>query len=805
MSLRNDFHVAQTHMAVSHAITQFTHFARQMMATPAIKSAFETAPQAVIGGRNFLQIALDDAMDAFVSVMTATIENSNVKFEDIPHEFYHKLMKDRHGPKVTAKEAKDALREAIDDKLSMPAALRNERLPAFLQVIMHEADPPALANIANSWLNVIENMQLLMLDDAALAAKRVSVELKMAAASKIQGVIDQRQKNAGVMGGKGGGAGKTGNTFEAIVEKLEGMDLPEEVKTKVAEEIDNYNSTQGQGPEASKIKQYLKWVADLPWGKFSELEDDLNKTQSILDEDHYGLERVKEAVVEHVGVEAHTGGNSGRILCLVGPPGVGKTSIGKSIAKATGRSYARMALGGVRDEATIRGHSRTYVGSRPGRVIETMKTAGTNNPMIILDEIDKMGGQSVNGDPTAAMLEVLDPGQNDSFHDNFMEIDYDLSKVMFIATANDLYSIPGPLRDRMDIIQIPGYTREEKLEIAKRHLVKKRMAANGLTDAEIEIKDSAIRELINGYTREAGVRSLDRILDKVCRKAVIMRKKDDSVGKVVVDDKTLEDILGASKIKRMDVKAKGDRVGVVNGLAYSTVGGSIMQIGAQLRPSRADNHDKRDFVLKVTGNLGKTMDESTEYALTSALEHIMDKIGTMPNGLKGYEIHVAPLEGAVPKDGPSAGAAITLALVSLMTNIPIKCNVAMTGAISQYGEVMPIGGLPEKMDGALQDGADTVLVPRANEGDLDDVPESVKSKLNIIIVDTIEDVLEHALSAPLSTAKMTAKNQGGASDNFNARSGGQPPANDDTPQDTASHEETRKLSPWAQGPSRLKL
>lgn len=804
MSLKNDFHVAKTHIAVSHAISQFTQMARQMINAPVIKTAFEAAPAAALGDRNFLQVVLDDSMDAFVSVMAGTIENSNVEFEDIPHEFYWKLMKDRHGQAVTKQEAMDALKEAIDDKLATPMPLREKSLPLFLQIIMHDAEPQMLANIANGWLNVVEQMQLLMLDEPALAAKSVAQHLKTSAATNIQGIIDMRQKNAGAIGGMGGSVpgGKTGNSFEAIVEKLKNMTLPDEVRAKVDEEIENYNSTGGQGPEASKIKQYLKWVADLPWAQYSELEDDLNKTQEILDEDHYGLERVKEAIVEHVGVEAHTGGNTGRILCLVGPPGVGKTSIGKSIAQATGRSYARMALGGVRDEATIRGHSRTYVGSRPGRVIETMKNAGTNNPMIILDEIDKMGGQSINGDPTAAMLEVLDPGQNDSFHDNFMEIDYDLSKVMFIATANDLYSIPGPLRDRMDIIQIPGYTREEKLEIAKRHLVKKRMAVNGLTDNEIEIQESAIKELINGYTREAGVRSLDRILDKVCRKAVIARKKDPSIGKVTVDASSLEDLLGPSKIKHMDVQAKGDRVGVVNGLVYTGIGGSILQLGAKLRPTRMDNPEKKDFVLKITGNLGKVMDESHEYALTTALEHIVENMTDIPD-LKGYEIHIGPLEGAIPKDGPSAGAAIATSLISLMTNIPIKCNVAMTGAISQYGEVMPIGGLAEKMDGALQDGADTVLVPRDNEGDLDDVPESVKSKLNIIVVDTIEDVLEHALAAPLPGAQAKVKNDGGTSTDFNA--GARKPANDDEPPQDMNRPETKKLSPWAGSPSRLKL
>ncbi len=752
MSLRNDFHAANAHTAAYQTLARYIAFAGQMNDSAGVRHAVEHAPQTVIKGRNFLQLVLDDTMDAFATLMARTIQDSDVTFEEVPHEFFLKLMRDRYGSKIKKDDAKEALRKVIDFKMAQSSRVvaQQSDLPTSIRIVMEDVEPPVLAALANGWTTMLRSLSTLMMSDRGLAASNAANEMATGVRMEVQEHIENVMRNQQGLGlGGPGGPGRAGGkgSFDAVLKTLETKNFPPDVKEKVEEELEKLKN-EPTGTEANKTREYLKWVAALPWSEYSALEKDINKTESTLEADHYGLTKVKRAIVEHVAVENHTNGNSGRILCLVGPPGVGKTSIASSIAKATGREYQRISLGGIRDESVIRGHGRTYLGSRPGRIVHALKKAGTNNPLFVLDEIDKMGEGGPQGNPAAAMLEVLDPAQNNTFNDHFMEVDLDLSKVMFIATANELDNIPGPLRDRMDIIRIPGYTREEKMEIAKRHLIVKKMASNGLTPADIEIRSDALGYMISKYTREAGVRSLERLIDKVCRRVVVDNEKAVTKGKVTVTPADLENILGPVRIKRLDVTANGDRVGIVNGLAYSEVGGSILQLEAVMRPSRMQDARQKDFLLNVTGNLGKVMNESTEAALSAALDVVATSRTKLPEQDR-YVLHINAVEGAVPKDGPSAGAAIATAIISVLTDIPIRSNVAMTGAISGNGYVLPIGGLPEKLDGALQDGADTVIIPRANLPDLEDVPASIRDKLIIKAADRIEDVLDIALARPL--------------------------------------------------------
>ncbi len=757
MSLHEDFtHVANAHTQSYQRLVDFLGLISGMATSNAkIKEAIEHAPKQVTRERTFAQIVLDETLDAFASVMAKTIDTSDATIDNVPHEFYLKLLRQREDESVTVADAKARLARHIEFRSKHQSSPLNSGMPTFLKLIFEEMDPSTRAGIGNAWIGVVNGFAQLMMSEQALAAQAAANEIAAGTAGEVNqrnAAWMQRNKALGISPdglGMAGDAAGGSKKFQQAMEALKEKTLPETVKEMVDEELEKLGQLHPQSPETSKVREWLMLVASLPWNEKTDLQTDLNATEAKLNEDHYGMDKVKEAILEHVAVENHTGKSTGKTLLLIGPPGVGKTSILKSVAEATGRNYARMALGGVRDEATIRGHSRTYLGSKPGRIVETMKRAGSMNPLIALDEIDKM-----QGDPGAAMLEVLDPAQNHSFYDHYLDLEFDLSGVMFVATAND-YTIHPALLDRMKVIQLPGYTQEEKLEIAKRHLVPQRLKENGLDDSQLAFTDDGLKALINGYTREAGVRGLMGQIDDVSRKVVVRIGKGDKA-KVTVTPDNLQDIIGPPKVEKLDVTAKGNRIGVVNGLAFSAVGGSIMQIGAQIRPARDEEKSKtKDFVLKVTGNLGKVMGESTEYALTSTLSHIMDSIGGFPKGIKGHEIHAAPLEGAVPKDGPSAGAAITTALVSLLTRIPVRSNVAMTGAISQFGEVGKIGGLLEKLDGAIRDGADTVLIPKANEPDLEKVPDTIKNKLTIIPVSTIDEVLEHALTTPLHEAKLT--------------------------------------------------
>ena len=528
------------------------------------------------------------------------------------------------------------------------------------------------------------------------------------------------------------GEGGASEDIAELNEKINKTKLSKEAKEKALNELKKLKQMSPMSAEATVVRNYLDWLLDIPWGKKKRIKKDINKSQEILDKDHYGLEKVKDRITEYLAVQNRSSKVKGPILCLVGPPGVGKTSLGKSIASATGREFIRMSLGGVRDEAEIRGHRRTYIGSMPGRIIQALKKVKTSNPIFLLDEIDKLG-QDFRGDPASALLEVLDPEQNNAFNDHYLEVDYDLSQVMFVTTANTM-NIPGPLLDRMEIIRIAGYTEEEKLEIAKRHLIEKVKENNALTDKEFKISDDVIRSVIQNYTREAGVRNLERELNSLGRKAVkeISQNKSDSLN---VSSDNISDYLGVKKF-RYGKKENDDLIGVVTGLAWTQVGGDILNVEAVMVPGQGK--------IRTTGKLGDVMKESID-AASSFVRSRAVNYGIEPPIFQRKDIHVHVPEGATPKDGPSAGVAMIIAIISVMAGIPVKNDVAMTGEMSLRGRVLPIGGLKEKLLAALRSGIKTVLVPSDNDRELSEVPDNIKDKLNIKLVSTIDEALELAL------------------------------------------------------------
>lgn len=521
--------------------------------------------------------------------------------------------------------------------------------------------------------------------------------------------------------------------FETLKKKIEESKMPKEARDKAEQELHKLKMMSPMSAEATVVRSYIDWMVNVPWTKRSKVKKDLSKAEEILNADHYGLERVKERILEYLAVQSRINKLKGPILCLVGPPGVGKTSLGRSIAAATGRQYVRMALGGVRDEAEIRGHRRTYIGSMPGKLIQKMAKVGVNNPLFLLDEIDKMSSD-MRGDPASALLEVLDPEQNNSFNDHYLEVDYDLSDVMFVATSNSM-NIPGPLLDRMEVIRLSGYTEDEKLNIAKDHLVSKQVERNGLKPSEIVIEDSAIVGIIRYYTREAGVRGLEREISKICRKAVKKILLDKGVKTVVVNQQNLKEFLG---VQRFDYgKAEeSNRIGQVNGLAWTEVGGDLLTIETQSMPGKGK--------LTQTGSLGDVMQESIQAAMT-VVRSRAEKLGINPDFYEKKDIHVHVPEGATPKDGPSAGIAMCTALVSSLTGNPVKAEVAMTGEITLRGEVLPIGGLKEKLLAAHRGGIKTVLIPKDNERDLEEIPDNVIADLQVLPVQWIDEVLKVAL------------------------------------------------------------
>lgn len=518
-----------------------------------------------------------------------------------------------------------------------------------------------------------------------------------------------------------------------IREEIQNQPYPQHIKDKIEEELKRYDMMPPASSEANVVRTYIDWVMKTPWYQETEDTQDINEVERILNEDHFGLEKPKERIVEHLAVKQMTQSLNAPIICLVGPPGVGKTSISKSIARALGRKFVKASLGGVRDEAEISGHRRTYLGSMPGRIIQGMKKAGVINPVFLLDEIDKMSSD-YKGDPTSAMLEVLDPEQNQFFSDNYLEEPYDLSKVLFIATANDLGSIPDPLRDRLEIIEISSYTEQEKLEIAKRHLLKKELAVHGLKPEQLQVSDEAMMYVIRHYTREAGVRQLERLIAKICRKAVLKILKDQSlVLSLNVED--LEEYLGKAPFEHTK-KLDKPQVGVVTGMAYTQYGGDILPIEV--------NHFAGSGKFIITGQLGDVMKESASIAL-DYMKANSQKYGLENIEFDKQDIHIHVPEGAVKKDGPSAGVTLTTAILSAFSNRPVRDDVAMTGEITLRGQVLPIGGLKEKSISAHRSGIRTIIIPKDNEKDIDDIPQSVQNDLNIILADNIDTVLENAL------------------------------------------------------------
>ena len=534
--------------------------------------------------------------------------------------------------------------------------------------------------------------------------------------------------------------------MDEIREKVEKTKLTKEAREKVDKEISRLQKMSPMSAEANVSRNYIDWMLSVPWGKKKRVQRDLAKAQEILDADHYGLDKVKTRIIENLAVQSRTKKVKGPILCLVGPPGVGKTSLGKSVARATGREFVRVSLGGVRDESEIRGHRRTYIGSMPGRIIQSMKKAKSNNPLFLLDEIDKMG-QDHRGDPSAALLEVLDPEQNDTFNDHYLDVDYDLSDVMFITTANSL-NMSQPLLDLMEIIRIPGYTEDEKVEIATRHLIPEQTKEQGLKASEFSLNEAALRDIIRYYTREAGVRGLKREISSLARK-VLTKIVSKEIESLAVTPKHLDDLLGVKKF-RFGKTDTEDQIGVVTGLAWTSVGGDILTIEAVSMAGKG--------AMKVTGNLKDVMKESIS-AANSYVQAKAPELGISPRLFRSTDIHVHVPDGATPKDGPSAGIGMVTAIVSVLSDIPVRHDIAMTGEVTLRGRVTAIGGLKEKLLAALRGGVKTVLIPQENEKDLADIPENVKSALEIIPVEHVSEVLKHALTKKIKPVKWTSSDE----------------------------------------------
>jgi ATP-dependent Lon protease len=529
------------------------------------------------------------------------------------------------------------------------------------------------------------------------------------------------------------GEGEEGADLDEMEKKIKAAGMTKEALAKAQAELKKLRLMSPMSAEATVVRNYIETLTGLPWKKRSRISKDLTEAEKILDKDHFGLEKVKERILEYLAVQQRVDKLKAPILCLVGPPGVGKTSLGQSIARSTSRKFVRMSLGGVRDEAEIRGHRRTYIGSMPGKILQNMTRVGVKNPLFLLDEVDKMG-MDFRGDPSSALLEVLDPEQNATFVDHYVEVEYDLSDVMFVATANTL-NIPAPLLDRMEIIRLSGYTEDEKVNIAQRYLLPKQIKTNGLKTTELSVTEEALRDLIRYYTREAGVRSLEREISKICRKVVkslVMRKRS---SKIVVNAKNLDKFLGVRKYS-FGVAEKQNQIGQVTGLAWTEVGGELLTVETVALPGKGK--------VMTTGKLGEVMQESIQAAL-SVVRNRSKSLGVAEDFYQKNDLHIHLPEGAIPKDGPSAGIAIATALVSILTGIPVRCDVAMTGEITLRGEVLPIGGLKEKLLAAVRGGIRKALIPEENVKDLTEIPENIKSVMEIVPVRWIDQVLEHAL------------------------------------------------------------
>jgi ATP-dependent Lon protease len=642
-----------------------------------------------------------------------------------------------------------ALMRAVQTEFERYAKMRKNVPDEALAAIAEANEAAVLADLAAGHLgtNVAEKQKLLEAENTSdrlekiyglmqseLSVLQVERKIKTRVKSQMERTQREYYLNEQMKAiQKELGDGEDGqNELAELENRINATKFSKEARDKADAELKKLKSMSPMSAEATVVRNYLDWMLSIPWGVKSRVKKDLGRAQDVLDADHYSLDKVKERIVEYLAVQARSQKLKGPIMCLVGPPGVGKTSLGRSVAKATGREFIRISLGGVRDESEIRGHRRTYIGSMPGKIIQALKKAKTTNPLILLDEIDKMG-QDFRGDPASAMLEVLDPEQNATFVDHYLEVEYDLSNVMFLTTANT-YNMPGPLLDRMEIIPLSGYTEDEKLEIARRHLLEKSFRNHGLRKGELTISDGAITEILRRYTREAGVRNLERELNKIARKAVTKIVKNETK-KVIIARDNLSEFLGVPR-HRFGLAEKEDQVGVVTGLAWTQVGGDLLQIEALRLPGKGR--------MKTTGTLGDVMKESID-AASSFVRSIAPEIGVKPPRFDRLDIHVHVPEGATPKDGPSAGIAMVTSIVSVLTQIPVRKDIAMTGEVTLRGNVLGIGGLKEKLLAALRGGIKTVLIPEDNAKDLPEIPDNVKDGLTIIPVSHVREVLRHAL------------------------------------------------------------
>ncbi|MCL6740341.1 endopeptidase La [Sphingomonas sp. RB56-2] len=674
-----------------------------------------------------------------------------------------------------------ALMRSVIDQFDNYAKL-NKRLPAETSMQLGEIEEPSILADA-----VASNLSIKVADKQALLgelnpARRLEmvfafmegelgvlqVEKKIRSRVKRQMEKTQREyylneQLKAIQRELGNEAEEGGDELNELASKIRKTRLSKEARNRANAELKKLRGMAPMSAEATVARNYLDVLLGLPWGKKSRLKRDIAEAQRVLDEDHYGLEKVKDRIVEYLAVQARTNRLKGPILCLVGPPGVGKTSLGRSIARATGREFARQSLGGVRDEAEIRGHRRTYIGSLPGKIIANLKKAGTSNPLFLLDEIDKLG-QDFRGDPASALLEVLDPEQNSRFQDHYLELDYDLSDVMFVTTANSL-DMPQPLLDRMEIIRLEGYTEDEKVEIAKRHLIPKQIEAHGLKDGELVFADEGLRAMIRHYTREAGVRTLERELAKIARKSLrqILEKKTETV---TLTAENVGDYLGVRRF-RYGVGEEEDQIGAVTGLAWTEVGGELLTIEAVTVPGKGQ--------IRTTGKLGEVMTESIQTAM-SFVKARSPTYGVKPSIFARKDIHVHLPEGAVPKDGPSAGIGMVTAMISTLTAIPVRRDIAMTGEVTLRGRVLPIGGLKEKLLAALRGGIRTVLIPAENEKDLAEIPSSVKEALEIIPVSHVDEALARALTQPMVPIEWTDADEQATEPVVHPAVGGEGPA-----------------------------
>ncbi|MEM9910977.1 MAG: endopeptidase La [Pseudomonadota bacterium] len=643
----------------------------------------------------------------------------------------------------------EALLRTVTDEFTRYAKVKKNIPEEALAAVTEAEDAAKLADLVSGHLGVEVQQKQELLETLAVSERLekvyglmqgemsvLQVEKKIKTRVKSQMERTQREyylneQMKAIQKELGDGEDGEGEIAE-LEERIENTKLSKEARDKAEGELKKLKNMSPMSAEATVVRNYLDWMLSIPWGVKSRVKKNLGRAEEVLDRDHYGLEKVKERIVEYLAVQQRSKKLKGPILCLVGPPGVGKTSLGQSVAKATGREFIRISLGGVRDESEIRGHRRTYIGSMPGKIIQALKKAKTTNPLILLDEIDKMG-QDFRGDPASAMLEVLDPEQNSTFVDHYMEVEYDLSNVLFLTTANS-YNMPSPLLDRMEIIPLAGYTEDEKREIAKRHLLPKQIKNHGLKEKEFSLDDSALNEIIRHYTREAGVRNLEREIGKVARKSLtkIIKKE---VERIDVTSENIGELLGVKKFK-FGLAEEKDQIGVVTGLAYTSVGGELLNIEALRLPGKGR--------MKTTGTLGDVMKESID-AASSYVRSVSPQLGIKPPQFERLDIHVHVPEGATPKDGPSAGLAMVTSIVSVLTGIPVRKDIAMTGEVTLRGNALPIGGLKEKLLAALRGGITTVLIPQENEKDLAEIPDNVKEGLKIIPVEHVRDVLKLAL------------------------------------------------------------